>query len=151
MDLALIVLLGFCLVLAALLYYVIFVRREKRLSPWGMSSLLALLFIVIPVIMIALWYQSGAGHRLEQLGFQPYPGLISSSGIATGTGKAPIWVFSIEGDDAPVLQFYRQRENHKGWSLVTESHYGLMFKREEEVLTLLVGDGKVVFSLKPGE
>ena len=149
MDTALFAILGFCLFFAALLYYVIFVRREARLGPWGRSGLVTLLFVITPVLVIVLWYQSGAQSRLAKLGFNPYPGFISSSGIATGSGETPIWVFSIEGDERSVLMFYKKNENHDGWSLVSESETGLIFERGNEVLTVFVGAGSVVFSMKP--
>lgn len=149
MEPSLLAILVFCISFAALLYYVIFVRREARLSPWGKSGLITLLFVITPVLVAVLWFQSEAESRLERMGFNPYPGFVSSNGIATGSGEAPIWVFSIEGDGGSVLQFYKKNENHVGWSLVSESETGLMFERGGEVLSVFVGAGNVVFSMKP--
>lgn len=89
MDLSLIALLGGCLMTAALLYYVIFVRREQPISSWGKSGIVTLMFVLVPVLVIALWFQDGAVNRLEQMGFEPYPGFVSCSGIATGLGEKP--------------------------------------------------------------
>lgn len=150
MDVSLLAILAFCLSYAAALYYFIFVRREARLGPWGRSGLVTLLFVITPVLAMILWYQSGAESRLEGLGFNSYPGFVSSSGIATGVGDAPIWVFTIVGDEDSVLLFYKQSENHAGWTLVSESDMGLVFERGSEKLSILVGEGNVVFSIKPG-
>lgn len=150
MDFSLLAILIFCVSYAALLYYIIFVRREARLGPWGRSGLVTLLFVITPVLVMVLWYQSGAESRLERMGFTPYPGFVSSSGIAAGQGKAPVWVFSIEGHEGAVLQFYKRDENHVGWSLVSESEMGLMFARGDERLSVYVGADNAVFTLKPG-
>jgi hypothetical protein len=150
MDFSLIALLGFCLFFAALLYYVIFVRREEPIGPWGKSGLVILIFLIVPVLIIALWYQAEAERRLEEIGFTPYPGFISSSGVATGSGENPVWVFSLDGDVDAVLDFYKSAENHKGWALVSESESLLMFEREGEALSMFVGAGSVAFSIRPG-
>ena len=149
MEISLLAILVFCVSYDALLYYFIFIRREARLGPWGRSGLVTLLFVITPVLVMILWYQSGAESRLERMGFSPYPGFVSSSGIATGSGEAPIWVFSIEGNEGSVLQFYRKNENHVGWTLVSESEMGLTFERGSEILSVFVGADNVIFSLKP--
>ena len=149
MEESLLSILVFCLSYAAALYYSIFVRRETRLGSWGKSGLVTLVFVITPVLVMNLWNQSEAESRLERLGFNPYPGFVSSSGIATGSGKAPIWVFSIEGYEGSVLQFYKKDENHVGWSLMSESDMSLIFERGSEKLSVFVGSDNVVFTLKP--
>lgn len=147
MDLDLIALLGGCLLLAALLYYVIFVRREEPIGSWGKSGLVSLVFVLVPVLLIALWYQSGAENRLKEIGFTPYPGFISSSGVAAGQGKNPIWVFSVEGDLAAVLEFYRRPENHNGWTLVSENEGLLLFRHEKRLVSISANMKSVAFLL----
>ena len=149
MEMSLLPILVFCVSYAAFLYYFIFVRKEARLGPWGRSGLVTLLFVITPVLVMTLWFQSGAENRLERLGFTPYPGFVSSSGIATGSGEAPIWVFSITGNEDSVLQFYKKNKNHPGWSLVSETKMGLTFERGSETLSVFVEPGNVVFTLKP--
>lgn len=149
MDVSLIALLGFNLIFAALLYYFIFIRREQRLGPWAKSGLFAILFIILPLLVMTLWYQAGAAQRLHQLGFTPYPGLISSSGTATGTGESPLWVFSFKGNSDALLQFYKDKNNHKGWTLVSETATGLSFKRGGKMLSVFVSEDNVVFTVKP--
>ena len=151
MDLSLLAILVFCVLFAAVLYYLIFVKKDVLPDGRAQSGLVTALFVITPVLVIVLWYQSGSESRLQKLGFNPYPGFVSSSGIAAGQGKAPIWVFAIEGDEGSVLQFYKSNENHLGWSLVSESEMGLIFERGSERLSVSVGEGNVVFSMKPGE
>ncbi|HOP18113.1 MAG: hypothetical protein KDI22_06255 [Gammaproteobacteria bacterium] len=151
MDLSLIALLGGCLLLAAVLYYVIFVRREHPISPWGKSGLVTLMFVLVPVLVIALWYQAGAESRLAQIGFTPYPGFASSSGVATGLGENPVWVFSVEGGAKPVLEFYGRPENRKGWALVSESESLLLFEREGKSVAVSAVADSVAFTMRQGE
>ena len=147
MDPALIALLGGCLSLAILLYYVIFIRRDGAVGSWGKSGLLTLLFVLIPVLVIALWNQSGAESRLALIGLSPYPGLTSSSGVATGQGKNPVWVFSVEGGAEPALKFYSHPENHKGWTLVSKSKSLLLFKSEGKTLVISANAESMAFML----
>jgi hypothetical protein len=147
MDSSLIALLGGCLLMAALLYYVIFVRREHLIISWGKSGLVSLVFVLVPVLLIALWFQSGAENRLERIGFKPYPGFVSSSGIATGLGEKPFWVFSVEGGAETVLEYYRQPENRNGWALVADTESLLLFEREgKSVAVSSLGDS-VAFTM----
>ena len=147
MDLSLIALLGGCLMMAALLYYVIFVRREQPISSWGKSGIVTLMFVLVPVLVIALWFQAGAVNRLEQMGFEPYPGFVSSSGIATGLGEKPFWVFTVEGGAEPVLEFYKLAENRKGWMLVSESKSLLLFEREGKSVAVSAVADSVAFMM----
>lgn len=149
MELSLFVILVFCVSYAALLYYFIVIRREAQPLPWGKSGIVTLSFVITPVLAMILWQQSQAESRLEKLGFNPYPGFVSSNGIATGSGQAPIWVFSIAGHEGSVLLFYKKTENHAGWSLVSESQMSLTFERANEILSVFVDAHNVVFSLKP--
>ncbi len=150
MDLSLIALLAGCLLLAGLLYYVIFVRREHPVSPWGKSSLVTLVFLLIPVLLIALWYQAGAQDRLVQIGFTPYPGFVASSGVATGLGERPVWVFSVDGGAEPVLEFYRRPDNRKGWVLVSDGRSLLLFEREGKSVAVSAVADSVAFTMLKG-
>jgi len=151
MDLSLIALLGGCLLLAALLAYVIFVRREHLIVSWGRSGLVTLLFMLIPLVVISLWYQAGAETRLEQIGFTRYPGVVSSSGLAVGLGENPVWVFTVEGDAERALDFYRRAENRRGWALVSEGASLLLFEREGRLLAVSADPDSLIIMMRPAE
>ena len=147
MDTSLLTLLGFCWALAAILYYLFVVRREVDLGGLGKSGLIILMFVITPVLVIALWNQSEAEVRLSRVGFNAHPGFVSSVGIATGAGSDPVWVFSVETDENLILNYYKKRENHGPWQLVSESENSLLFQKEAEIMTIHVSDKRVVFSL----
>lgn len=150
MDPSLIALLVGFVLMAALLYHVIFIRREHPIGSWAKSGLVVFVFLLIPVLLIALGFQAGAENRLQKIGFRPYPGFVSSSGIATGLGENPFWVFSVEGGATAVLEYYRQPENREGWVLVADSEFLLLFEREgQKVAVSAVADG-VTFTLTDG-
>lgn len=148
MDSTLIAILVGGLSFAALLYYVFFIRRETDLSGWGTSGLIAMLFVIAPVIIMALWSQSGAESRLNELGFEPHPGFVSSVGIATGTGRNPTWVFSTDAEAQAIMDFYRQHQNRDGWSLAAERQSSLTFTKAHERMTVHVSEGSVIFALQ---
>lgn len=151
MDTALIALLAGCLVLAALLYYVNYVHPQEPTGHWGKSGLINLMLVLVPVLVIALWFQDGAEDRLAELGLTPYPGFVSSSGVATGAGESPVWVFSVEGDPEQVLAFYRRAENRAGWSLHSESGSLLLLEKEGRLLSVAASPGSVAIMVRPGE
>ena len=149
METSLIITLGFCLSFAALLYYVFVVRNAMDLGDRGKASLFTTLFVILPVLVLVLWNQSESKDRLSEIGFTPYSGLISSVGVVSGGGENPMWMFSSEDDENVILRFYKHSENHAGWSLVSETQRSLTFERGKERITIHVGQGNVVFSLRP--
>lgn len=151
METSLLIILGSCISFSALLYYFIFVKRESDLGWRGRAGIFSILFIITPIILIVLFSQSGAEDRLRKIGFEPHPNFSGSVGIAVGTGKNPIWVFSTDGDSNSILQFYKVHENHGDWSLLTESQNELVFEKEHQKMSIHIGDGNVVFSLMASE
>ena len=148
MDLALLLILAFVLAYAGLLYYFIYVKKQPTTGPWGKSGIFISVFIIAPIIIIVLWFQSGAKGRLQEKGFTPHPGLNSISGIATGTGDSPTWVFSTDDSESSITEFYLQEHNRDGWSLVSDNQSLLLFEKGNEVAQILVGDGDVIFSIR---
>ena len=149
METSLLIILIFCVSFAALLYYVFIFKKEMDLGEQGKAALFTAVFVILPILVIVIWNQFESKDRLSVIGFSPHPGFVSSVGVASGAGKNPIWVFSIEDDELSILQFYKNSENHSGWSLVSESHNSLVFRRGNEKTTVHVGNGTVVFSMKP--
>ena len=87
MSLGLLVLLGFCLLNVGLLIYLIYVKKSLMSDSRAKAGLITTLFFLIPIIFLTLWQQHHAQDRLQHLGFTPYAGFKSSSGIATGLGE----------------------------------------------------------------
>lgn len=150
MDTGLIWTLLFCWSLAALLYYVVIVRQERDLGGWGISSLFALIFVITPILLMALWSQKGAEDRLLEIGFKPHPSFDSSIGIAAGVGENPTWIFSTTAAEGVLIDYYKDRENRGTWRVSSENEGGLLFEKGRQRMTLFVGGGNVVFSLQPG-
>ncbi len=146
MDMSLFAILGFCWSFAALLYYFLFVKKVIDIGGRGRAGIFAILFVITPILLVVLLDQSGAEGRLNKIGFAPYPEFSGSVGIATGTGLNPIWVFSTDAETASVIQFYKVRVNHGEWTLVAESRDGLKFEKDDQYMSIHVGDGNVVFS-----
>lgn len=147
MDTSLLLLLIAGLGYAALLYYLLFVRSERDPAGWGLSGIMAMLFIIAPIIVIVLWSQSGAQQRLHDLGFVPHPKFVSSMGIATGVGESPTWVFDTDATEAEIVAFYKREEHRPGWQLTGQGPSVLVFKNARRTLTLFTGDGSAVFVL----
>lgn len=67
--------------------------------------------------------------------FTPHPALEGSIGIASGPGKNPIWLFSINTKPETVINFYRISRNRKGWTLTNETGHGITFERKRSITT----------------
>ncbi|PHS32974.1 MAG: hypothetical protein COA95_01245 [Methylophaga sp.] len=110
-----------------------------------------MLFLIIPILLIVLYGQFGAENRLIKIGFKPHPSFSGSVGVATGTGKNPIWVFSTTAETSSILQFYKDPSNHDSWSIKTENTNGLVFEKGSKNISILISNGNVVFSLIKNE
>ena len=140
-------LLALCLLNIAALYYVIYVRKEHNTGGWGKAGLITTLFLLVPVIIVSLWHQQQAEVRLTEIGLQAFPGFKSSSGIATGLGESPFWVFTVEGEPGDALAFYEKPENRGGWRIVSATSANLILERETEVLSIFTNEDTIVFSV----
>ncbi len=147
MDPALITLVGLLVALAAVLYHVFVVRRADDAGGQGQAGLIVLIAVLVPIVGMVLWDQSGATARLAEIGFAPHPAFDSSVGVASGNGNQPVWVFSTSADPESILAFYRQPGNHHGWSLNAEATRMLVFDRGDDRATLTVGHEAVVFTV----
>ena len=146
MDATLLVLLLASLAFAALLAYFIFVRREWDIGGRGRAGIFTILFVIAPVLVIAMVLQSGADTRLQEAGFVPHASFDSVSGVAAGLGDEPYWVFdSAAGRDA-ILAFYRLPENHPGWRLTGDSAGRLVFERQGKRMLVNVDERHVFFT-----
>lgn len=147
METSLLLTLGACLAFAALLYYFFFIRRETDLGARGKAGIFIIICVITPILLIILLDQSGAEDRLRETGFNPYPDFASSVGAATGTDKNPIWLFSTGGNADAVFRFYKEKKNHRGWSLVAEEPGELVFNKGRQRMSIRIDDGNVLFSL----
>ncbi len=151
MDETLIYFLIGCIAWAALLYYIFVVRKAADLGAGGISALVVVSAVLIPVLGLALWSQSQSFSRLEDLGFEIHEGLDSSVGVATGTGAEPTWLYSLSTSGSAVLDFYRRPVNHKGWTLTSDTSESLVFERGESKMRLQIRNGNAAFLLFDSE
>lgn len=145
MDETLIYFLVGCLLWATLLFYIFGVRRAADLGAGGISGLVIVAALIIPVLGLALWSQSQSFSRLEELGFEIYEGLDSSVGVASGTGAEPAWVYSLSTPGSDVLDFYRRPENHRGWKLTADTPMSLVFEQGVSKMSLKISNGTAAF------
>lgn len=110
-----------------------------------------MLFVIAPIILMVLFGQFEAENRLLKMGFKLHPSFSGSVGVATGTGKNPIWVFSTTGETGSILQFYKDPSNHDSWSVKTENTNGLVFEKDSKKMSILIGNENVFFSLIQNE
>ncbi|MDH5327175.1 MAG: hypothetical protein OEZ68_18325 [Gammaproteobacteria bacterium] len=146
MDESLVIILIVLLIAASLLYYHIYVKRTK-VNYRTKAGLFNILFVITPILLLALYYQSGAENRLSEVGFVPHPNFQSSVGVVTGTEKEPIWVFSYRGNKSEIMNFYRDTENHGVWRLLSDRETALTFYNHGKKMNLMIDDKYVFFML----
>ena len=147
MDTTLLALLLASLAFAALLAYFILYRREYDIGGRGRAGIFIILFVITPVLVIAMVLQAGADTRLQQAGFMPHPSFGNVSGIAAGLGGEPYWVFESTAGPDDVLDYYRRAENHPDWILVRDSGDRLIFEQDEQRMLVSMDDRKVFFTM----
>ena len=147
MDVSLVILLVAILALAALLYYVFLVKQTPDPGGKGGGGLITIVFILVAVVVFAIWNQSTADDRLNKVGFKHHPALRSSVGFATGLGEDPVWVFALDGDPGQIMQFYKTKDNYTGWQLVYQGKNMLVYENEAQSLSIFVAEDDVIFAL----
>ena len=155
MQTSLVYLFFFCLFMAALTFYIGFIRPPKVMAWLAQAAFLMWMFLLTPVLGYVLYQQSGAIDRLESTGFKAHPAIIESVGIANGLGAEPTWLFKIEDDLMEIMDFYRLAESHPGWEMLGESKTVLTFERGSERMTLAGrkgwSDSSLMFSMSKSQ
>lgn len=149
MQTSLILILVFSLSFAALLYYVFIVKRQLDLGGRGVAGMIVILVIITPIILMVIFYQSGAEQRLKKYGFNPHPDFTGSVGIVTGLGENPIWLFSANTKTEFIVEFYKKTDNHDGWVLISENNSRLVFVKKDKKMSIIISNENVLFTLFP--
>ena len=129
----LVVLLIICVVLAAQGYYFGFVRPPKALAWLQQATFIMMLFMIIPLVSLTLWRQSGAVERLASTGVKPHPGILYPVGLATGPS---IWVFKTKSNPEDVKSFYHSKDSLDGWELISRFDNMFIVSNGEEKMTI---------------
>lgn len=129
----LVVLLIICAVLASQGYYFGFVRSPKALAWLQQATFILMLFMIIPLVSLVLWKQSGAVERLASTGVKPHPGILYPVGLATGPSK---WVFKAKSTPEDIISFYHLKDSLDGWVLISRSDSMLIVANGEENMTI---------------
>ena len=129
------------------LYYLVFIKKERYLLPGTVGGIIFIIFVLVPIIIIVLYFQFTASSKLQALGFTPHPNLTSSMGIASGQGDKPIWVFSYSDHDENIIDFYRVQKNSVGWILDHEEANKLVFLKDNKKMNITSDNKTIVFSL----
>ncbi len=126
-----------CTALAGLFYYFGFIRRDKPVYWISQSSFIALVFLVIPVLVVVLWQQEGALERLSERGITPHPAIDGSVGVTAGQGAQPVWVFETLSDSRVDLSFYADESNRKGWAIRQMNEMMVIMSKDEMIMTIM--------------
>ena len=138
---SIIIILSGCIILAAYGFYAGFIRREP-LTDWkARAGFVFLVSVIIPLLIIVLWLQSGAKGRLARTGFVPHPSVEESVGISVGIGKRPTWVFKFHASEKSIADFYRLEENREGWNLTNNNPLMMILKKDKTTMVIGVNKG----------
>jgi hypothetical protein len=128
-----VILLIICILLAAQGYYFGFVRPPRALAWLQQATFALMLFMIIPLVLFALWKQSGAVGRLESTGVRPDPGILHAIGLATGPST---WVFKSTSTPEDLRSFYHSQEGLDGWELISSSNDMLIISNGREKMAI---------------
>ena len=122
--------------------------RQGREDPHAdaRKGLMGLVFIFIPGTILLMWQQSGATHRLEELGIVVHPEIGPSIGAAGGGAiSSGTWVFEFSDRESALLDFYRQPSNRGDWSVIADESDSLLLARDEWQLLITRGNDSAIF------
>lgn len=129
MQTSIILLLVACIALAIEGYYFGFVRPPRVLAWLQQATFIIMTFMLVPLLLLVLYYQSAAEDRLKEAGFTPHPSIRESIGIGFGAGNNPIWVFEFDAGEQAFRDFYTSAENTGDWKLVSDNGFFLIFEQ----------------------
>ncbi len=136
MQSSVILLLIGCAVLAALWYYIGFVRPPEGLAWLAQAGFVFFTFFLIPLLAGVLWLQAGATARLAETGIAPHPTIKEAVGVTMGVGEDPTWVFEVEAPPEAIATFYRTADNRPGWDLISGDPSIMILKRGNETMVI---------------
>ena len=135
MEKSILLLLFFSVLLGVSGYYIGFVKPPKTFA-WLAKATFFCSLVLIPILCLVLWFQSGAKERLSNTGFVPHPNIEEPIGIAFGIGKNPIWIFKTDDDKNSVFNFYNESASRPGWELTSNEGSYLLFKQGNKEMTV---------------
>jgi hypothetical protein len=141
MQFSIIIILIFCIILAGQGYYSGYYRPTAILAWLAQAGFIFMTFLMIPILIIVLWLQSGAQDRLAGTRFIPHPSIEETVGIAAGVGKNPKWAFKTEASEDSIFNFYRDKENRKGWELINDDSIMMIFQEGKKKMVIGVSKG----------
>ena len=102
----------------------------------------AMVLVLIPILIIALWSQSHSEERLSNIGVTPHPSIVESIGSDTEVVNGKIWSFKVDATADEVMKFYRNSNNYSDWLMVSDTDQLLILERGNDHLTVGAIAGK---------
>jgi hypothetical protein len=136
---SLVALLLACVALAALGFFLGFVRRVRPFGWLPQATFVFMAALMVPLLVILLGWQAGAAERLARTGVVPHPDARHAIGLAVGRGDAsPQWLFALDDAAGTGLGYYELPEHRDGWEIVSRSDGMWILERGERrmVVTL---------------
>jgi len=126
--------------LAALGFYLGFVRRVRPLGWLAQATFGFMLAFMVPLLGYVLWLQAGAAGRLARTGLVPHPDARHAIGLAVGQGVgSPQWLFALAAGAEGDLAFYELPEHRQGWEIVGRSEGMWVLERGERRMVVTQG------------
>jgi len=142
---SLVVLLLACVALAALGFYLGFVRRVRPLGWLPQATFVFMAALMLPLLATVLGWQAGAAGRLARTGVVPHPDARHAIGLAVGRGDtSPQWLFALRAAAATDLGFYEPPEHRDGWEVVSRSEGMWILERRLVVTLAASGAGRSI-------
>lgn len=139
-DIKIILLLS--VALSALFYYAGFVK-PTGLSYRAKAAFIVSTCILMPVCLIILWFQASAIDKLMTAGIVPHPEIVKPE-FSFGLGSDASLAFVVRAASDSIFDFYRNEQNRRGWTLVSDTKQMMIFRRADKELVIFVEDEGVI-------
>ena len=136
------------LALAALGFFLGFVRRVRPLGWLSQATFVFMVAVMVPLLTYALVLQAGAAGRLARTGVVPHPDARHAIGLAVGRGDAnPQWLFALHAASATSLGFYELPEHREGWEILSRSEGMWILERGGRRMVVTLGASAFEWSI----
>lgn len=121
---------------AVLSFYLGFVRRDPLFAWRSQAAFVVLVFLLIPVVAVAL-YQEGRALRTLERYLPAYPERSDVMAVPLVDSDVLLMLTTAAGRDE-VIAWYRNPEHRPNWAIESESELGLYLVRGDERLAIEV-------------